>query len=501
MATARQRYEKLVTERQPYLDRARECAKLTIPSLIPPDSSNGTTKFVTPYQGLGARGVNNLASKLMLAILPANAPFFRLSIDDYTLEELTEQEGMRAEVEEALNRIERAVQNDIETTGVRPSVFEALRHLTCAGNTMLYLLPDGGMKVYRMDHYVVRRDGSGNPLEMITVEMIAPSAIPEEVQPLIKDLDPESDKDLELYTRIYRMGQRYYYYSEINDTLVPGTEGEIPIDKCPWIPLRFVKVDGEHYGRSYVEEYLGDLKTLEALTAAITEGSAAAAKIIFFVDPNGVTRAKVLETTPNLGVASGNANDITVLRLEKFADFRVAMETAAKIEERLSLAFMMNSSVQRGGDRVTAEEIRYVAGELDDALGGVYSILSMELQMPLVSAKMHLLEKARKLPSLPKDSVRPQITAGMEALGRGHDLAKLTAFLDLLMPLEQASPGIVSEYLNMGDFIKRCGTGLTIDMKGLVRTQEEVEQVRQQREMEQMMSQMAPGMMPQQPTE
>ena len=35
--TAKQRYEKLQEDRQHYLDRARECSELTIPTLIPDD--------------------------------------------------------------------------------------------------------------------------------------------------------------------------------------------------------------------------------------------------------------------------------------------------------------------------------------------------------------------------------------------------------------------------------------------------------------------------------
>lgn len=45
---------------------------------------------------------------------------------------------------------------------------------------------------------------------------------------------------------------------------------------------------------------------------------------------------------------------------------------------------LLNSAVQRNGERVTAEEIRYVAGELEDTLGGVYSLLSQELQLSLI---------------------------------------------------------------------------------------------------------------------
>lgn len=103
MTSIRQRYEKLETERTPFLDRARECSKLTLPTLVPDSGHSASSKFYTPFQGIGARGVNNLASKLLLALVPPNSPFFRLTVDDFKLQELTQQEGARAEVEEALS--------------------------------------------------------------------------------------------------------------------------------------------------------------------------------------------------------------------------------------------------------------------------------------------------------------------------------------------------------------------------------------------------------------
>ena len=45
-------------------------------------------------------------------------------------------------------------------------------------------------------------------------------------------------------------------------------------------------VDGECYGRGRVEEFIGDLKSLEALSQALVEGSAAAAKVVFTVSPS-----------------------------------------------------------------------------------------------------------------------------------------------------------------------------------------------------------------------
>ena len=91
--TAASRYTQLETARRPFLDRAIDAAKLTIPSLMPPYGHTGFTKLPTPFQGIGARGVNNLASRLLLALLPPNSPFFRLQVDDFTLMKITPAAG------------------------------------------------------------------------------------------------------------------------------------------------------------------------------------------------------------------------------------------------------------------------------------------------------------------------------------------------------------------------------------------------------------------------
>ena len=487
--TAGGRYNALISFREPFLQRAREAAKLTIPSLLPPANHSAHTKLPTPFQGLGARGVNNLSSKLLLALMPPNSPFFRLTVDDYTLEQMTQQEGMRAEVEEALGKIERAVMYDIESQAIRVSTGEGLKQLLVAGNVLLYLAPEGGMKVYRLDRYVVRRDPMGNVLEIIVQDVVSPEALPQDFLAKLKDAPQlTKEKTLELYTRIYRDGNQWRIYQEVKGERVPGTEGTYPLDKSPWLALRFTKIDGEDYGRGYVEEYYGDLRSLEALTQAIVEGSAAAAKVLFLVNPNGTTEQRTLTESPNGAVRTGNAADVTVLQVEKFADFRIAFETIESISQRLSFAFLLNTAVQRGGERVTAEEIRYMAGELEDALGGVYSILSQEFQFPLVQRLILQLEKRKKIPALPKDTVRPTITTGLEALGRGHDLNKLDAFIQGVN--QTFGPEVVARYLNVGDYMTRRGTALGLDMKGLVRSEDEVQAMQQQQAQEEQMAQL-----------
>lgn len=478
------RYSALQSLRDPYLRRARDCAKLTIPALLPEEGANGSTSFATPYQSIGARGVNNLASKLLLTLIPASSSFFRFQIDDFALEDLTKQEGLRAAVEEGLGRYERAVMSDIESTPLRTVGFEAFKQLVNSGNVLLHLPRNGEPRMFRLDKYVVKRSPSGKPLEIVVREEVSPSALEPDILALLPDdvrkqvAEGVSDvKSVPLFTVVRLLQKNYRVYQEINGKIIEGTEGTFPADQLEWLPLRFIRVDGEDYGRSYVEEYLGDLKSLEGLEKSIIFGSAAAAKVLFLVNPNGTTKMKDISDAPSGAVRQGTATDVTVMQLQKYGDFRVALEKSANLERRLSFAFLLNTSIQRDGERVTAEEVRFMAQELEDALGGIYSIMSQEFQRPLVNLTMAKLRAARKLPQLPKGAVKPVIVTGVEALGRGQDLRRLDDFINgIPAPLQQAA----LQYLNIEDYLKRRAVALGVDQKGLVKTGAQVQQENQQ---------------------
>lgn len=474
--TCQARYELLATNRNVYLERARECSKLTIPTLIPESGTGKHTNFPTPHQGVGARGVNNLASKLLLSLFPPNSPFFAMRVDKFTAEELAQEEGALAKVQKSLGEYERSVMTSIEESGDRSAHFEALKHLIVGGNVLLYLPKDKGTRVFPLSRYVTVRDPMGEMLETIIEEEMAYVSLPEDLKLLVDQqesgekakVDPKAE--VKLYTKFYLEGDKIKSYQEVNGVRVPESDGSWPKEKSPILALRWTRIDGEDYGRSYVEEYLGDLISLEGLSKALLEGSAASAKLVFLVRPNGVTKMKDVNEAENGGAVSGQEGDVVPLQLQKHADFSVAQQQIGTIVERLSFAFLMNSAVQRNGERVTAEEVRFMAGELEDALGGVYSILSQEYQLPYVLRVIDRLTKQKKIPTLPKGVVKPTIVTGLEALGRGHDLSKYDLFLKALMPL---GPEVLQEEMNVGDYITRIGTALGIDLDGLVKTQEQ----------------------------
>jgi hypothetical protein len=499
--TAKERYNKLIENRQHYLDRARECSEITIPSLIPDDGFESSSELYTPFQSVGARGVNNLASKLLLLLLPPNAPFFRLSLSGASKQELEQQKELQSEVEKSLGKIEREIHNKIEQLALRVSVFEALKHLIVGGNVLTYLPKKGNMRVFGITQYVCRRDEEGTLLEVIIKESVSPVALDEETRmQLGKDPDYQTDDECELYTHIYKLDdKKYYVCQEVNGIKLPESIGTYPIDNMPYQALRMVRVDGEDYGRGYVEEFLGDLKSLEGLSQSLVESSAAASKIVFMVRPNAVTRKRDLAQTRNGDIITGSSDDVSVLQSDKQYDLQIVERSIGRLEERLAYAFLLNSAIQRNAERVTAQEIRYMAEQLEMAMGGIYSLLSQEFQLPLVQVLMKRMSDSKEIPTLPKNSVKPTIVTGVEALGRGNDLQKLREFVAEIGNLAQISPEVVQS-LNTSDLLTRVATSLGIDTEGLMKSQEQLAQEQeaqlQQMQQQQMMD-MAQSAVPQ----
>lgn len=479
--TAAARYHQLVTHRNPYLDRARDCSRVTIPMLVPDDIKGDHGSLKTPYQSLGARGVNYLASKLLITLFPPNSAFFKLEIDDLALRIEEQGPELKAEFDQALVNVERAVMSALETANGRASLHEAFKHLLVAGNVLLYVQEDG-IKVIHLNRFVVCRDPMGHVTEILVEEEVYPEALPEGFLPDKEEYDDKapSEKSVKLYTHVEYEDGKCHWWQEAKGKEIPGTHGMCDEDVSPWIPLRFNRVDGEEYGRGYVEEYYGDLLALESLYQAVLEGSAAAAKILFLVNPNGTTRPRTLANAPNGAIVQGNAADVTVIQSQKAQDLQIASTTIERIEGRLQFAFLLNTAIQRPGERVTAEEIRYMSQELEAGIGGLYSILTQELQLPLVRRLMHVLRKQRKLSAFPKGQqsgrplVNPKPVTGLEAIGRGDDRNKLVEFITTVGQV--LGPEVMQQYINMDEALRRLANSESIDTTNLVKTRQQMEE-------------------------
>lgn len=481
-------YDRLTQDREDYTRRAEECAKYTIPRLFPREYDDGGTDYPTPYNSVGARGVNNLASKLLLALLPPNQPFFRFGLDEESMTMLQESgdDQMKDTIELGLSMLENAVVKYMEANSLRPTLSEAIKQLIVAGNALLFLPPkEGGVKCYKLRDYVVQRDGTGNVLQIVAKDSLTRASLPDYVSKFLNDHRPVTNEDSKpsekvcVYTHTYLDGNKWESYQEIDGFKIPKSEQTYPKDKLPWMPIRFSKIDGENYGRSFVEDFLGDLRSLEVLSKSIVDLSKIAAKVVYLVNPSCQTNIQALAKARNGAYVKGRIDDVVPVQLNKSADMQVTMSTSANIEQRLSFCFLLNSAVQTGAagrDRVTAEEIRYVAGELEDTLGGTYSLLSNELQMPLVKCIFNQMQSNGQLPDFGEfdSKIEPTIVTGVDALGRGHDLTNLTQAMTILAQFPE-----IMQSVNQSNLALRVFTSAHIDPTGLIKTPEQIEQERQ----------------------
>lgn len=487
--TAASRYAQLETERSPYLTRARDISKLTVPALMPDEGSNGSTTLPTPWTSIGTRGVVNLASKLLLVLFPPGESFAKLALSPKVKDELkaTAQSGDADPVaifEGALSKQEQAVMDRLEETGARPILFEAFKQIIGCGNVLIQITGKGKLVQYRLDSYVCKRDREGNVLEIILQEKVARVTLTGDARTIADNMasgsDPRNEEDIVIHTWVRRDPKTpslFRVHQEIKGVVIPGTNGRWPVDKSPMIAVATNRQSGESYGRSHAENSLGDLVSLDGLMQSVVEGAAGMAKILWMVEEGGVTDKDMVAKADNNAVMHGRAADVTVVRADKAGDFTVAKSTVDQLEQRISQSFLLTSSIQRQAERVTAEEIRLLAAELEDTLGGMYSLLSQELQAPVFNRVYFVMQRAGELPALPKGTVKTQIVTGLAALGRSHDIQKLDTLLAGIAEL--AGPQAVAEYVNIGSLIQRRATALGVDTSGLIRSEADVQQQRQ----------------------
>ena len=122
----------------------------------------------------------------------------------------------------------------------------------------------------------------------------------------------------------------------------------------------------------------------------------------------------------------------------------------------------------RNAERVTAEEVRLTQLELEQSLGGLFSLLTVEFLVPYLNRTLLILQRSNQILRLPKDVVRPKIVAGINSLGRGQDNESLTRFIGTIA--QTLGPEALTKYIDPSEAIKRLAAAQGIDVLNLVRT-------------------------------
>jgi hypothetical protein len=503
--TASARYANLAAIREPVLQRARDNAALTIPFLFTPSGFNQAEQVEVPWENFGAYAASTLGASIMLTLFPPGRPAMKLEMDEAAeqglsqIEDSQERENMRVQLVAGLAQVEKKFTGVFEADGDRVTLGVGLLMMLVGGQHGVQFYPDGTIRGIGLHQHVTKRDPSGKLIEWGVKDCLSWETMEPDIQEACKERGyveqpPGAQQtSIDVYTHGMLRAGRWTVYQEVYGFEVPESRRVylpefMPYQFYPWLML-----PGEDYGRSYVELYLGDLQTMEGLTQTVTEGSAAVARFIQLVHPGGLTNRKAYAEADNGAVLSGRAEDVTTPESNKAADFRQAEERHDKVEARLGRAFLLNSSIQRQGERVTAEEIRFMASELEKALGAVYSQQLVTFQGPYLKLKLHYTQLSGRVLALPKGTTKVTVLGGLAALGRNAELDSLDLFIgganQLFGPQAVATalgPNAIRTYM------RRRAAALSIDTDGLIPTPDEAAQLDQQQQQQALISQLGP---------
>ncbi len=471
------RYEALKRKRDPFLRRARDCAELTLPALLPPEGHSEYTLLPEPYQGLGARTVVSLASRLMVAMYPPGKPSFRLMVPAETKIKSGKME-IDSSVEHGLVLSEALIQSEIERKDWRSTTNLALQYLIVTGNSLELMMPDNTIRLYRLDQYVVSRDMQGTIREIITEEYLAPESLPDSIKDLVTADDYSGDRIPVLTHAKIQEDGTYYVYQEVNKTKVPDSEGYY--DTLPYNALRWTSVIGEDYGRGKIEEHLPDFRAVDALSKAMLDGSAMASRNITMVRPNaagGLNLRRRIATANNGEIIVGNPEDVVMLQFANSGGLQIAAAELDRITREIGGAFMLGSASTRDSERTTAYEIQRNQQELESTLGGVYSQLNRAMQQSRLDRLIIQMQRKKQLPEWPPGVIEPSILTGLEALGRESDVTRVQTALQFL----QGMPPEVLSYVKWTELLGKVFYGL--NLPDAVKTEEEHQQEQEQQAM------------------
>ncbi len=501
------RYAQGKFDRSPYLDRARDNAALTIPWLFREEGANGATQTEIPWNSGGAYLLANMSAKLTLVLFPVGQPPMKLkpgadtqaSLVAMAAEDPDEAGSLAASIDTGLSAVEQEFVECVDEDGDRAKLAVGALKLICGGNHGFQFKDGATLRGISLDRFVTWRNGEGALLEFVIEDSLSWETIPEDVRAhcLGKGYQPGGfgndgsarNHPILLYTHGYLQAGKWWVYQEAYGERVEGTQYARTPEALDYFFPVWIHNDGEHYGRSYVEHYLGDLQGVEGISQTVQESAAAIAKFLTLVDPTGLTSKKTLAEARNGAVISGRKDDVHVLDSSKGGDLQSVLTISDKMERRLAAAFLLNSSIQRQGERVTAAEIRYMAGELEDAQAGSYSQMVISWQQPYVRQKLFYLMKAKRVTPLPMGSIKVTIVGGMGGLARN---AELQALDTLVQDAMQTWGDEAQRRFNLTVYFKRRAAALGVKVDGLLYSEEYLEQKEQQDAQQQMIQQLGP---------
>lgn len=480
--TGAEAWGRLDNARQALLTRWEKMASFTIPRVCRQSAFNEKTDTAQfDWQSVGAQAVNHVVNKMMMALFAPSRPFLRLTPSAEAVAELVSQNVPMSVIEEGMSEAEQQSMRELDKKGdLRPKLHQALLNMTVVGNACVYMPREdkGKFKVFYSRNWAVRRDAVGEVAELILREQYQFNDLDPKVQEALKDKKYKPDSKVCLYNWCERNDKHGYRITQwVDEHQLPDEFNGAAKDyeDLPYKVWAWSLHDGADYASGLVEDYYGDFAALSALSEAMVKGAILASEFRWLVNPTGQTKPEDLENSENGSALPGDKDDISLLESGKASDLAIVQGVAADYIRRIGQGFLLGSAVTRDAERVTAEEIRMQAQELEASLGGVYSRAAVEVQLPL--GKWLLKNIGVKIKG---NTITVSIVTGLDALSRSGDLDAIRGALTDIALLKQVE-GMTTELI-IPEILSTIMIGHGLAARRFVKNADQVAQEQAQRQ-------------------
>lgn len=469
---AAQYWTQMQTDKNALMSRVERLSTLTLPHIcLPLGLPHETTAITNDFTSIGAQLAGHITNKLGLTLFRPGVPFFRLGPDKKGKQEL-QKNGLTIDaLTEMLSDAELEAVKELDRAAVRPKLNIILEHLVVTGNVLM-CLEDDTIRAMGLRYYCVKRNYKGEVIRIVIREEMCKDELEDEVQGYAPGSSPETK--VCWYKLIQRKGKRMVMTQYIGDVLLPEEyNGSWTLEDCPYRPCVWLLPDDSNYGIGLCQQYWADLETASALSESVSDGSILGTEVRWGVDPTSMTRAEDLNKSKNGDFVSARKEDINAIYGGNPEGVQVADSFLQRVERRLSMGFLMQSAITRNAERVTAEEVRMQALELETSYGGVYTGIAKDVQGPVARWTLK-----RAGIDINGTGLQATVITGLDALTRNAELESLrAAFSD--MALTAALPDAMQARIKwkpLGDFI---GAGRGVKLSPFLMSEEEFAQSQQ----------------------
>lgn len=460
--------------------RCEQYAMWTVPSVCPMDNEDGAEQSKGNVS-IGARLVNHLSNRIVDTMFPSDRPFFTLPLSLEAEKRLTEDLGEDemnkyiSEIRKATAAVENAAMRKLNLTAYRPVAVQAVQHQIVTGNALIHRTDDGKRTVYGVKDFCITRDVKGTPLTAILKDSKKFASLPKTLQGRLKEkrADYKSDTDVVLYTYYYKENNKWHRIQGVDTYVIQETRKSYKDADVPILPLTWNLSRGESYGRGLVEDEAVTFHNVDVTTLAMLDLIGFAADLKFLVDPSSQLDIDEWNNSPRGSYQPGRKDDISVPDFPKRIEIELMQRAISEWQRDLAQSFLLNSAGVRDAERVTAEEIRFYARELESAYGGLYSRLALDWQQKeaeyLISQIDFSVHSDSGLQTF--DVV---VTTGLESLSREGQLDNLRLAVGDLQMLD-AVPEDLRAVINKRKFAEFVFTNRGVKLAEFVYTEEEMQ--------------------------